>query len=137
MDYSNSTILSNLLNIFFMVLAEASIVEKANKCFDFTFTTFFIHFLLTCLIYKFPYNLNWWIIHAAMVTLTVLAAEYFCLKIETAEISLNFGHILEKGKETVKEAASLIKGDGSKGSLNRKNSKEMKKIKRKDKTEDV
>jgi hypothetical protein len=121
-----------------MVLAEASIVEKANKCFDFTFTTFFIHFIVTCSVYKFPNTLNWWISHAALVTITVLAAEYFCLKLETQEIKLSFTHILEKGKETVKEAAQIIKGDTkSHKNPERKNSKEMKKIKRKDKTEDV
>jgi hypothetical protein len=37
--------------------------------------------------------------HAAIVTITVLASEFICLRLETAEIKITFNHIIEKGKE--------------------------------------
>lgn len=82
-----------------MVLSSAYIVEKANKCLDFTVTVFILHLIFTIFTYKFPNTFNWWFTHLTLVTVTVLASEYFCLKLETAEITLSVGHILEKGKE--------------------------------------
>jgi hypothetical protein len=61
----------------------------------------------------------------------VLASEYVCLKLETAEIKLSVNHILEKGKELgTKGVNKIMKKE-------RKSSKEMTKLKKKDKAEDV
>ena len=105
MDYSIVILTSHAINIMFVVLSEAYFVEKANKCLDFTLTIFILHLLFTSLVYKFPTSISWWLTHAAIVTVTVLTAEFVCLKLETAEIKLSVGHILEKGKELGKEAA--------------------------------
>jgi hypothetical protein len=68
------------------------------------------------------------------VTITVLAGEYFCMKLETAEIKLSVNDLLEKGKEIgMKSAQKLMNKKESK----RKGSREMTKIKKKDKTEEV
>lgn len=83
-------------------------MEKANKCLDFTVTIFIIHLWSVWFTYKFPNTMQWWLTHAFLVTVTVLTSEYFCLKLETAEIKLSVGHILEKGKEIGKEAAQKI-----------------------------
>jgi hypothetical protein len=98
-NYSSATLFSHILNIPFVVAALAYIVEKANKCLDFTVTIFFYHFLASWIAYKFPNQLSWWLYHGCLVTVTVLVSEYFCMKLETAEIKLSFGHIIEKGKE--------------------------------------
>ena len=42
-NYSFTTHLANFGNIIFVILANAFIVEKANKCLDFTLTIFIIH----------------------------------------------------------------------------------------------
>ena len=91
------TLFAHFLNIPFLICALAYTVEKANKCLDFTITIFFIHFVLTCFVFKFPSMLSWWIYHAILITITVLASEFVCLKLETAEIKLSFGHIIENG----------------------------------------
>ena len=88
------------------------------------------------MVYKFPNSMSWWLTHAVLVTVTVLAAEYFCLKLETAEIKLSVGHILEKGKELGKEAAHKIIQKGEELKV-KKAGKDVRKGKRKDKTEDV
>jgi hypothetical protein len=80
-------------------MAQAYVVEKANKCLDFTVTIFIYHVFLTWITYKFPNNFSWWAIHAVIITVTVLASEFICLRLETAEIKLSFGNVLEKGKE--------------------------------------
>jgi len=54
LDYSFVTFLANLINILFVILAEAYIVEKANKCLDFTATIFILHLWITWAVYKFP-----------------------------------------------------------------------------------
>lgn len=131
-NYSFITIMANFINIIFVVLTLAYIVEKANKCLDFTLTVFILHLLFTWIIYKFPNHLNWWIAHGVIITVTVLAAEFFCLKLETAEIKLSVNHILEKGKEIgIKGAQKILH------TTDRKSSKDMTKLKKKDKTDDV
>ena len=92
-----STLLGHALNLPLTVFSLCSLVEKANKCLDFTATIFFYHFLLTWATYEFPSNLSWWAAHALIVTVTVLVAEFACLKLETAEIKLDFGHIIHEG----------------------------------------
>ena len=99
MSYSWPTLLAHLLNIPLVILALALLVEKANKCLDFTLTIFMFHVIFTCLLYRMPNTLSWWLWHALTITVTVLSSEYVCLKIETAEIKLDFGHIVEKGKD--------------------------------------
>lgn len=83
MNYSFITIAANFANIIFVVLTLAIIVEKANRCLDFTLTVFIIHLLLTCVVYKFPNTFNWWATHGILITVTVLTSEFVCLKLET------------------------------------------------------
>ena len=92
-----STLLGHALNLPLTVFSLCSLVEKANKCLDFTATIFFYHFLFTWATYEFPSTLSWWAAHALIVTVTVLVAEFACLKLETAEIKLDFGHIIQEG----------------------------------------
>ena len=129
------TILANLVNICFMVLSQAYIVEKANKCLDFTLTVFIFHFIFTAFNYKFP-PFYWWVTHGIIVTVTVLASEFFCLKLETAEIKLSVNHILEKGKEIGIAGAQKIINTTEKVAHKAAN-KPIKNKKKKDKTEDV
>lgn len=103
MDFSFSTLLAHAINIPLTVTALAYIVEKANKCLDFTVTIFFYHFLATTFVYKLPTTLSFYLWHALLVTTTVLVSEYICLKLETAEIKLSFGHIVEKGAKKIIE----------------------------------
>ena len=78
-------------------------MEKAKSCLDFTLTLFLYHLFFTSILYSFPWSLDWWLIHAVIVTVTVLGSEYLCLKIETAEIKLDVNLFLEKGKKSAKE----------------------------------
>jgi hypothetical protein len=134
LSYSTPTVIANIVNIPLLICALAYTVEKANKCLDFTFTIFFIHFVLTSVIYKFPSAMSWWLWHAIIITCTVLASEFVCLKLETAEIKLSFGHIIEKG---VTEAKKIISKKDNKGENKGGDSKARKNGKRKDKIEDV
>lgn len=75
--------LVHVLNIPFVVAAEAFIVEKANKCLDFTVTIFIIHvFVVCCWFGHFPFNLRFYVINAIVIVVTVLAAECFCMRLE-------------------------------------------------------
>ena len=91
--------MAHLLTIFVMIIGQAKIVEKANKCYDFVSTTFFYHMIFTGVQYKLPLNVSWWGWHIFFVIITILGSEYICLRIETAEIEISFGNLLEKGKE--------------------------------------
>lgn len=103
LDYRLATILAHCLNVPLVVASLAFIVEKANKCVDFTVTIFFYHLLATWAVYRFPTSWAWWITHAVIVTATVLIGEQVCFKLETAEIKLSFGHIVSKGKESAQQ----------------------------------
>mmetsp|Transcript_1328 Transcript_1328/g.1362 ORF Transcript_1328/g.1362 Transcript_1328/m.1362 type:complete len:116 (+) Transcript_1328:257-604(+) len=102
LEYSFITLTANFINIIFVVIAEAYLVEKANRCLDFSLTIFFLHLLLTWGVNKFPWQLNWWLWQAAIVTITTLLSEFVCLRLETAEIKISINHIIEKGKEVGK-----------------------------------
>ncbi len=134
LDYSMATLIANFVNVPFVVCALAYTVEKANKCLDFTVTIFFFHWLLTCFSYRFPSLISWWLYHALIVTITVLSSEYVCLKLETAEIKLSFGHIIENG---VKSAQDIISKRKKSGTNNTKKQTSGQSTKKKDKVEYV
>ena len=52
--YGYATLTAHIINIIFVVLAEAAIVEKAIKCLDFTLTIVLYHLILMWLTYGFP-----------------------------------------------------------------------------------
>ena len=52
--YGYATLSAHIINIVFVVLAEAAIVEKAIKCLDFTLTIVFFHIVLMWINYGFP-----------------------------------------------------------------------------------
>ena len=107
------TLLSHFLNVPLSVLALCYLIEKANKCFDFIGTTFFFHLILTTCLYRLPTFASWYLWHTLFVASTVLLGEYACMKLETAEIKLSFGHIVQEG---VKGAQKYLDAKGKKGS---------------------
>ena len=81
--YGYSNLLVHILNIPFVVAAEAFIVEKANKCLDFTVTIFFIHIIAICFWFgRFPLGFRFYLTNAIIIVITVLAAECFCMRLE-------------------------------------------------------
>ena len=82
-SYGITTVFANCLNIFIMVIAQAVIVEKAYKCLDFTLTVFIIHLVSIWIsTFKFPWSFEWWVIHAVLVTVTTVLAEWTCMYLE-------------------------------------------------------
>jgi hypothetical protein len=70
--------------------------------------------------------------------LTILASEYLCLKLETAEIKLSFNHIVEKGKEIGIKVGMEVSGTLEKIQKGKKKGKKGKKGKKRSKPhEDV
>jgi hypothetical protein len=63
-------LIANVLNVVSIVIAEAMIVEKANKCLDFTLTIVFYHFIAMWLSgYGLPgFTMGWWAINTGIVT---------------------------------------------------------------------
>ena len=62
-NYSFVTILGNIINIVFVIIAEAFIIEKANKCLDFTLTIFINHvFCVWIYTGRFPLSLEYYLI---------------------------------------------------------------------------
>jgi hypothetical protein len=68
--YGYPTLIAHVLNVFSVVIAEAAIVEKANKCLDFTLTIVFYHFVIMWLSgYGLPgLTMGWWAINTGIVT---------------------------------------------------------------------
>lgn len=108
LDYSFLTIVANFVNIGFVIMAEAYIVEKANRCLDFSLTILILHVMLTWMVYRFPSSFNWWFMHGVIITITILASEFICLRLETAEIKLSINHIVEKGKEIGRKVGTEV-----------------------------
>lgn len=85
--YGWATLFANILNIPFVVLGEALIVEKAAKCLDFTLTIFIVHSAVAWAFFEFPgLGFNYLFIQTCLITVTCLLSEFLCMKLETQEI---------------------------------------------------
>ena len=125
-NYSFVTITGNVINIVFVVIWEALIVQKAIRCLDFTLTLFSIHVVCSW-IYTghFQWSFEWWIIQAAIVIPTIIICELVVNRIEQQEIILSFdtsgiNKIVETGKKVINEVSNknnskkpTIKNNGS------------------------
>jgi hypothetical protein len=106
-----------LVNILFMIMAEAFIIEKANKCLDYTLTVFILHVIFVWSYNKkFPWSLEWWLINAGLIFVTTILAEWTCMRIEQQEIKLTFdsdgiNNIVKQGKQVLKEVQSNIQAN--------------------------
>ena len=82
--YSFVTLCANGLNIILVVISQAFVIEKANKCLDYTLTVFFVH-LCAVIGYngRFPWMLEWWLYHFVIIFVTTLAGEYTLMRIES------------------------------------------------------
>ena len=103
--YGYPTLIAHSLNVIFVVIAEANIVEKANKCLDFTLTIVFYQFIVMWATgYGLPgWNVSWWIINTVIVTATCLLSEMLCMKLETQEIKLSVNDLIESSKQKASE----------------------------------
>lgn len=92
------------------------IVEKANKCLDFTLTIVFYHFIAMWLSgYGLPgFTMGWWAINTGIVTAQCLLSEMLCMKLETQEIKLTVNDLIEQSKQKASEVLQKVKG-GSAG----------------------
>ena len=112
LSYSLCTLTANIMAMIPYVIAQAFIIEKANKVLDFTLTTFIIHFVLV-IVYngKLIWHFDWWVTHALLIIVTVLFSEFVLMRIEQQEIKLSFDSdgitkIVEQGKQVIKEVSS-------------------------------
>ena len=128
--YGYATLIAHILNIPFVVLAEAAIVEKAIKCLDYTLTIVLYQLVFMWLLYGFPgwTHLNWWLINGAIVTVTCLLSEMLCMKLETAEIKLSVDDLIESGKKVKEQIITAVESSGSRQSMP---ASKMKRIKKK------
>ena len=101
-------------NIIFVIVAQAFIIEKANKCLDYTLTIFIIHVVIVCFYTgRFPFSLEWWLSNFAIILVTVVLAEFVLMRIEQQEIKLSFdsegiNKIVEQGKKVIVEVSSEL-----------------------------
>lgn len=83
------TIIGTLINSLVSSILLVVIVERANKCADFTFTLHFIHFLICSAYGGFPSNWEWWILNGVGLAATAIVGEYLCMRRELMEISVS------------------------------------------------
>ena len=62
------------------------VVERARKCLDFAVTIVFLHWVGTLLYSGNPMSWDWWIVNSIATTVTAVAGEQLCMKVELAEI---------------------------------------------------
>ena len=112
--YGYPTLWAHALNIIFVVVAQALIVEKANKCLDFTLTIVFYHFVGMWVAGSSIPTMNWWIIMTVIVTTTCLLSEMLCMKLETQEIKLSVNDLIESSKQKASEVFNKVKSSTDK-----------------------
>ncbi|KAG4145977.1 hypothetical protein ERO13_D05G128900v2 [Gossypium hirsutum] len=66
------------------------LIERANKCLDFSATLYIIH-LFICLVYGgWPSSGTWWVVNGTGVAVMALLGEYLCIKREQREIPTRY-----------------------------------------------
>ena len=112
--YGFITILAHVVNIIPYIVAQAFIVEKANKCLDYTVTTWFMHTIgIWRYSGRFPWTFNYFLVHGLLITVTTLAAEFVLMRIEQQEIKLEFdvnsmSTMVEQGRAVINEVQDKV-----------------------------
>ena len=78
-----------------VVISQSAIVEKANKCLDFTVTVVIIRILVVWYNWEFPAQFWFWVHEICWATMTCLLSEALCMKMEAKEIPLAINDLLE------------------------------------------
>ena len=93
-------------------------VEPAKKCFDFAFTTYFLHWAVTLFYSGFPSSWSWWVVTALCVVIMSVGGEQLCMKIELSEINLGGagGFKDKRGRRAAAAAVQARTAAGRRGS---------------------
>jgi len=119
--YGYATLIAHTVNIIFVVFSQAVIVEKANKCLDFTLTILFFHLIGMWLMYGLPgWKMNFWLSQTLIVTVTCLLSEALCMKLETQEIKLTVDDLISASKSSAKSIKDIVTKHTSSGTKNKK-----------------
>ena len=78
-----------------MAFAQTWIVEKANKCLDFTVTISVLRVAQIWFFYEFPWQRGFWVNEVLWATVACLLAEALCMRAESKEIPLKINELLE------------------------------------------
>ncbi|PSR96849.1 hypothetical protein CEY00_Acc26903, partial [Actinidia chinensis var. chinensis] len=79
-----SFVLSSLVGAAYMLY----LIERANKCLDFSATLYIIH-LFICITYGgWPSSITWWIVNGTGVAVMALIGKYLCIRRELREIPI-------------------------------------------------
>ncbi|KAJ7962969.1 Protein SYS1 like [Quillaja saponaria] len=64
------------------------VIERANKCLDFSATLYIIH-LFICVTYGgWPSSITWWVVNGTGIAVMALLGEYLCIRREVQEIPI-------------------------------------------------
>lgn len=64
----------------------STIVERAKKCVDFTFTLFFLHVIFCSCYSGFPLVWEWWLVQVVSSVVMATLGEYLCARAELEDI---------------------------------------------------
>ena len=64
----------------------STIVERAKKCVDFTFTLYFLHILICTCYLQFPLVWEWWLVQVVSSVVMATLGEYLCARSELRDI---------------------------------------------------
>eukprot|EP00298_Acanthocystis_sp_HF-20_P026442 c4149_g1_i1.p1 GENE.c4149_g1_i1~~c4149_g1_i1.p1 ORF type:complete len:159 (+),score=35.48 c4149_g1_i1:8-484(+) len=81
--------ISHLINAFIGGVALLLIVERARKCLDYTFTAYFIHFILCYMNCGLPDGWEIWLCWLVSIVVMTTFGEHLCIKREMKEIPLH------------------------------------------------
>ena len=93
------------------------VVERAKKCWDFTFTVYFLHWLACVGFGGFPSSWTWWLTTLLCVVIMSVGGEQLCMRVEMAEITFGGswlgGGVGGSGKMKSSNSTDGSKRDGS------------------------
>lgn len=106
--YAHTTVVAQWLNVPLVVVSQSLIVEKANKCLDFTVTVIFIRLMVVWLNFEWPGQWGFWMHEVLWATITCLLSEALCMKLESREIPLAINDLLEQSANKAKKLVGKL-----------------------------
>ncbi|KAL0484803.1 sys [Acrasis kona] len=96
-----ATMISFFLNALSGSLLLFVVVQRSQKCLDFTITIYIVHFFI-CVFYKaFPVYWEWWVCTIICIVAMITLGEYICYKREIRDIPITQSAPEDKNQDDV------------------------------------
>jgi len=87
--------------LYFRGYALVVVVQRAQKCLDFSATVYILHLLACSIVGGFPRSWEWWVINIFGMIVMSIFGEYLCMRQEMRDIPMSSALVKNSSPGTV------------------------------------